>query len=101
MSQQKTLPLIRTKSCDTLTRRTTQSMLSKDPNFNLVPKLQKQGTLLRIQEVETLQNDCLSETRIIDGVSFTTSTAKIRTSNGSGMTLNEVDENNNNNNVSS
>jgi len=101
MSQQKTSPLTRTKSCDTLTRRTTQSMLSKDPNFNLVPKLQKQGTLLRILEVETLQDDCLSETRIIDGVSFTTSTAKIRTSDGSGITLNEVDENNNNSDVES
>ena len=86
----------RTRSFDTLSRRSSSTPVVRDPNFSLVPKLKKQGTLLKIKESASSAN---SETRIVDGVSYTTSTAKIEiakdTLSSSAAFLKETDLNNN------
>ena len=74
--------MIRMHSMDSMPRR---SSINRDPNFSLIPKLQKQGTMIKIKEKGIPK----TETRIIDGVAITTSTTIIKNS------PEETDENNN------
>ncbi|XP_066917979.1 uncharacterized protein [Clytia hemisphaerica] len=68
-------PFNRTKSYDTLSRRGSMTLLGRDPNFNIIPKLKKQNPMLkRVEETDDLGK---TETRIIDGVAVTVSTTEI------------------------
>ena len=106
--------LSRTKSYDTLSRR--GSILSlpggRDPNFNIIPKLKKHNNnnnnnkIKGLNIVEEDENELeesgsgsgnFTETRIIDGVAMTVSTAHIadnksspRSRNGSGKKSHRV-----------
>lgn len=68
------IPIARARSFDTLSRRTSFSQQSRDPNFNIIPKLKK-----HVQHVplEKLNESQMSETQIINGVAVTTSIATI------------------------
>lgn len=63
----------RGRSYDTLSRRTSFTQQSRDPNFNIIPKLKKQQTPV----LHKLNETQLSETQIINGVAVTTSIATI------------------------
>lgn len=62
---------VRSRSFDSMSRRSSVNAQSRDPNFNIVPKLKKMGSLLKIQE------EASTETKIIDGVAITSSIAEV------------------------
>ena len=50
----------------------------RDPNFNLIPKIQRQVTLLKLSEKDKLSEAYpMSETQIIDGVAVSKSIAEV------------------------
>lgn len=51
------------------------TLLGRDPNFNIIPKLKKQNPMLK--RVEETDDSGKTETRIIDGVAVTVSTTEI------------------------